>query len=132
MKRKDYIKLLSNKFADYKNIDLVILYGSILTKHFNENSDIDIAVASFKLLSSFFLLELKKNLEILCKCEIDLFDLPIDEGLINYKIITDGLVIKKNASLFTKYHIKSLIFYEDYFKMYKKIQDEKIRRFLNG
>lgn len=132
MKRKDYIKLLSNKFADYKNIDLVILYGSILTKHFNENSDIDIAVASFKLLSPFFLLELKKNLEILCKCEIDLFDLSIDEGLINYKIITDGLVIKKNASLFTKYHIKSLIFYEDYFKMYKKIQDEKIRRFLNG
>ena len=132
MKRKDYIKLLSNKFVDYKNIDLVILYGSILTKHFNENSDIDIAVASFKLLSSFFLLELKKNLEILCKCEIDLFDLSIDEGLINYKIITDGLVIKKNASLFTKYHIKSLIFYEDYFKMYKKIQDEKIRRFLNG
>ena len=132
MKRLDYIKLLSNKFVDYKNIDLVILYGSILTKHFNENSDIDIAVASFKLLSPFFLLELKKNLEILCKCEIDLFDLSIDEGLINYKIITDGLVIKKNASLFTKYHIKSLIFYEDYFKMYKKIQDEKIRRFLNG
>lgn len=132
MERKEYIKLLTNKFAEYKIIDLVVLYGSILTNHFNENSDIDIAIASYKSFPPFFILKLKKDLELLCKREIDLFDLSIDEGLINYKIITEGLVIKKNISLFAKHHMKSLIFYEDYFKMYKKIQDEKIRRFLDG
>ena len=132
MNAKKFINLLTKQFAKYKDIKLVILYGSVLTNSFNENSDIDVAVAGDKPFSSFFLLELKKDLEQICKKEIDLFDLSIDEGLINYKIVTEGLVIKKDVSLFVKHHLKSLMFYEDYFRLYKKMQDEKIRRFLNG
>jgi len=132
MNRQEYINLLTKQFSKYNNIDLVILYGSVLTEQFNENSDIDIAIASNKPFNPFFILELKKDLEILCKKEIDLFDLSIDEGLLNYKIITEGLVIKKDVSLFVKHHLKALMFYEDYFKIYQRMQDEHIRRFLNG
>ncbi len=132
MNKERYINLLKEKFDNYNFIDLVIIYGSVLTNRFNDNSDIDIAVASRKIIQPMFLLELKKDLEMLCKREIDIFDLSKDEGLINYKIITEGLVVKNNFSLFSKYHVNALIFYEDFFRKYQKIQEEKIRRFLNG
>ena len=132
MNKERYIELLKNFFEKCDEIDLAIIYGSILTTRFNENSDIDIAIASRKKINFMYILELRKDLSLLCQREIDLFDLSIDEGLINYKIITDGLIIKNKRSLFSKYHINSLIFYEDYYKTFKKMQEEHIRRFLNG
>lgn len=53
MNRQDYINLLKNKFVKCNNIDLVILYGFVLTERFNEKSDIDIVIAGYKHFSPF-------------------------------------------------------------------------------
>ena len=117
-------------FARLSEVRLALLFGSIAGGQFNEHSDVDIAIdGSFSLED---LLTMQRDLSILCKREIDIIDLKKAEGIILHRIMTKGLRIKNDAGLFVHYLKKALYYREDFYPLQKIVQDNTIRRFVNG
>lgn len=125
-------KKLSDYFSQKKEIDTVILFGSFAKGTFNSNSDIDIAIHSESELDYSELSSIQTDLALLCHREIDLANLSDAEGIFLYQIMTTGIKIKINRTVFVKYLSKALCFKEDFLPTIEYARKEKIRRFVNG
>lgn len=83
------LKLASNDFIDKMkelNIQEVLVFGSILTDNFNEESDVDIAILSAEKMPIKNVLNLEMFLEDLLNRAIDVVDLNNDKLDIFVKI----------------------------------------------
>lgn len=123
-------KKLSDYFSQKKEIDTVILFGSFAKGTFNSNSDI--AIHSESELDYSELSSIQTDLALLCHREIDLANLSDAEGIFLYQIMTTGIKIKINRTVFVKYLSKALCFKEDFLPTIEYARKEKIRRFVNG
>ena len=93
-------KKLSDYFSQKKEIDTVILCGAFAKGTFNSNSDIDIAIHSESELDYSELSSIQTDLALLCHREIDLANLSDAEGIFLYQIMTTGIKIKINRTVF--------------------------------
>lgn len=91
-------KLNSSKFhnlIEFYNINNVILFGSLVTDEFNEESDVDIAILSSEPLSLDTILKLELFLENYLERDIDIIDLKNSDlnMFVKIKILNSGKVI---------------------------------------
>ena len=104
---------ISLKYA----VNDVILFGSILTENFNEESDVDIAVIGHKKLSLDSLLEMELYYEKLLQRNIDIVDLRSDnlDLFVKINILNDGRIIYSNDNKKQFYEIYNYVdnFYKD-------------------
>lgn len=112
-------------FFDLKpEIILAMLYGSYARGTEHKNSDVDIAVAAHDVLTLDYRLSLQLELSILLKKEIDLVDIRKIDGLLHYKVFTEGICIKKikkhGETLFHKNFMSALYWYEDFYPIYER------------
>lgn len=89
------------KAFDNMGIVTVILFGSILTDDFEEHSDIDIAILSYKSIDINNILSLEEFLEKKLNREIDIIDLRNrnTEMSIKVTIYDEGEIIYNNDNL---------------------------------
>ena len=124
--------IVTDYFSHQADIDTVVLFGSFAKNTYNEHSDIDLAIHSQAELDYTRLATIQTDLAILTHREIDLSDLSKAEGIFLYQIMTTGVKIKLNKSVFVKYLVKALCFKEDFLPVIEYSRKEKIRRFING
>ena len=93
------------------NIDNVIIFGSLSTDKFNEESDIDIAIIGSEKISSKLDLTLSLELEDFLGRSIDLIDINDEdiENIIKIEALNSDMVIMKNE----KYVYYDILFKEN-------------------
>jgi predicted nucleotidyltransferase len=104
----EILRLLSEReFIDYVSkisIDSILVFGSVITDEFNEESDVDIAILGKSKLSLTEILRLESFLEDLLERSIDVIDLKSKnlDVFIKINILNNGEIIystDKNMSL---------------------------------
>ena len=97
------------------NIDNVIIFGSLSTDKFNEESDIDIAIIVSENISSKLDLTLSLELEDFLGRSIDLIDINDEdiENIIKIEALNSDMVIMKNEKYDEKYVYYDILFKEN-------------------
>lgn len=103
--KSEIIKLLSDNKAieifDKFYINTVMIFGSIVTEEFTEDSDVDIAILAKRELNINDILSLEELFEQKLSREIDIIDLKNDNTELSIKvtIFDDGEIIYNNDKL---------------------------------
>lgn len=97
------------------NIDNVIIFGSLSTDKFNEESDIDIAIIGSEKISSKLDLTLSLELEDFLGRSIDLIDINDEdiENIIKIEALNSDMVIMKNEKYDEKFVYYDILFKEN-------------------
>ena len=97
------------------NIDNVIIFGSLSTDKFNEESDIDIVIIGSEKISSKLDLTLSLELEDFLGRSIDLIDINDEdiENIIKIEALNSDMVIMKNEKYDEKYVYYDILFKEN-------------------
>ena len=117
--KEDVLELIkSDDFRDIfleNNITNVIVFGSLLTKDFNEESDIDIAIISENKISSSLDLSLTLELEDFLGWSIDLIDINDEEisNVIKIEAFNSNMVIIKDEKYDEQYDFYDRLFKEN-------------------
>ena len=117
--KEDVLELIkSDDFRDIfleNNITNVIVFGSLLTKDFNEESDIDIAIISENKISSSLDLSLTLELEDFLGRSIDLIDINDEEisNVIKIEAFNSNMVIIKDEKYYEQYDFYDRLFKEN-------------------
>ena len=117
--KEEVLELVSSQefkdiFLKY-NIDNVIIFGSLSTDKFNEESDIDIAIIGSEKISSKLDLTLSLELEDFLGRSIDLIDINDEdiENIIKIEALNSDMVIMKNEKYDEKYVYYDILFKEN-------------------
>ena len=96
-----------------KNIQNVIIFGSLSNDNFNEESDIDIAVIPDSEFTFNDEIDIESQLEDLLGREIDIININSDNVnvLIKFEALNSKLIVMKNDTLNT-----TIDYYENYYK----------------
>ena len=68
----------------------VYLFGSVVTEHFTEDSDIDIAVLTFEPMDALLRWELIQQLAIALNRDVDLVDLSTASTVMQFQVVSTG------------------------------------------
>lgn len=114
--------LINELTLNIENLVCIYIFGSILTKYFNANSDIDIAFLSNQALPKIKTFELAQNLGYLLKRDVDLIDL----SLCAKNTLVLAMQILKTGKIIYSANDKKRLFFEDLiFCQYVRLQDTK-------
>lgn len=105
------------KFANKHNITTMIMFGSIISNEFNEESDVDLALIANKGIELDNILDMELFMQNLLNREIDILDLRSEvlDLFVKINILNTGKVI------YSKDNCKSLnILYDETDKLYKE------------
>lgn len=122
---KNALKQVVEKYG----LRIVVLFGSVAKNRSNKNSDVDIAVLVDSKFSLKKELELRRELEILFKREVDLVFLSNAGPLLLGQIAREGKLLfgkKGEFDAFRIYAMKSYLDFEPYFKLQEKINKYKL------
>jgi predicted nucleotidyltransferase len=111
---------------------LVILYGSAAKACLGKHSDIDVAVSGTGPLDRELLYTTAGELSRCVNREVDVVDLHLAEGLILYRVMTEGKRIKTDPDLYVKFRLKALGYKEDFKPFQDMIRAARLRRFMHG
>lgn len=129
------VRILKEYFSHHDEIGCVLLFGSYAKKTANSMSDVDVGIMyTNKKDSENFdrWLEIKKDLNILLKKEIDLIVLNNTEGLLLAQILKNNIKIKDLSSIYAELVLKNVYFHEDFMPIVKANQNYKIKKVLHG
>ncbi|GAB1482762.1 hypothetical protein MASR2M78_15780 [Treponema sp.] len=119
-------------FSDKDAVKLALVYGSVLTDRFNENSDVDIAIAGKHAFDRNEFWSMADDLSAALGRRIDLIDLNLVEGLILYRAMVDGKRIKTDPELAVRFSSKAFGYKEDFKPLQDMIRDARLRSFIDG
>lgn len=126
-------EMLLGVLDGFSEIQLCIVFGSAASGRAVSGSDLDIAVAADKPLTTKRRLELAEVLSTAANQEIDLIDLMADSGPIIRQALSKGVIVKNlNKSLYAKIISRMLFNQTDMMPYYDRILRERRARFLNG
>ena len=111
------LKIIAKEY----NINLMILFGSYLTKNFTQDSDIDIAIQAenIKLINQHKLEILNKIVAAFNYQEIDLVLLNHADPLLKLQIAENGrLIYQKQDYLFNNFKVQAMNEHQDAKKFY--------------
>lgn len=108
----------SQEFKDIflkHKIDNVIIFGSLSTDKFNEESDVDIAIIGTEKISPKLDLTLSLELEDFLGRSIDLIDINDEdiENIIKIEALNSDMIIMKNEKYDEKYVYYDILFKEN-------------------
>ena len=131
MDKSELIDKVTHFFTDKPEYDTVLIFGSYASGKFNSLSDVDIAVHTDHRLSLDTLLDLQLDLNLLLHIDIDIVDLRQSCGVFLHEIMTNNIRIRYDEEVYHYYLMESLFFMEYDYPIIKRLQEEKIRRFIN-
>jgi predicted nucleotidyltransferase len=121
-----YEEILNNNLSKFPDLHTIILFGSAIENHINNESDIDLGIAGKANLTSTEIQNFKERfMNLFENRDIDLVDLNDSEGLIDREILTKGKVIKEDIYFF----LRKLNDMYDYMELYYPLlKEDKIQR----
>ena len=131
MNKNEIVLELTNFFSQKPQFDTILLFGSFADGKNRPDSDADIAVHTDKRLSPDEILDMQTELTLLLHIDVDLVDLRQCEGVFLHEIMCNNIRIRYNHDTYHYYLMKSLIFIEDEYPIIRRLQREKLRRYLN-
>jgi len=130
--RSELVAKLSAFFSQAPEIRLALLYGSYAKDAATARSDVDIAVAGAGPIDRNRLFELSGELGIFLGREIDLVDLSRIDGLILHRIVTQGIRVKTDPSLYVRFASKAYGYIADFKPLQDRMRASRLRRFIGG
>lgn len=130
--RDAVIASLETYFADQQDVTLAILFGSVAKGTHTPASDIDVAIHTEPPADISRLIDIRTELSLLTRREVDLVDLHQADGIILTRILSHGVRIKDNPNLYASYNLKAIYFNEDYLPLLRRMQKAHIERFIHG
>ena len=116
----------------HPDIKLCMVFGSVATGRASAGSDLDIAVAAGKPLSSEKYLELIEEFAAVSNRQIDLVDLMAVMGPILKQALSTGVIVQNlDKSLYANLISRMLFNQADMMPYYDRILRERRRRFIN-
>lgn len=125
-KSSPIISELQNYLKD--RVKFALIYGSVFTDYFNEDSDIDIGIYLGRRMDAkaFFDLKEKIDKDLAYKYAIDLVVLDMADPIIAMQILANGkLIVENDREAFIKYKASMISQYID-FKRDRKIIEDRI------
>jgi uncharacterized protein len=119
-KQKYFDKIIKEIKNEISNLNTIYVFGSILTKYFREDSDIDIAILSENINDKIKIFELKQKLEYILKRDIDLIDL---NSCIKKSLVLAMQILKHGKIIYNQNTEKRLEFEDLIFFEYVRFQD---------
>jgi predicted nucleotidyltransferase len=129
---ENIIDVFRSFFETKPEFRLVILYGSAAKACLGKHSDIDVAVSGTGTVDREVLFTTASELSRRIGREVDIVDLHIAEGLILYRVMTEGKRIKTDPALYVKYRLKALGYKEDFKPFQDMIRTARLKRFMHG
>ena len=125
-----WLDKIENKLQEFlgRKVKFAILYGSVLTKYFKQDSDIDLALFLGQKTERKYLLALGEEISELFehKYEFDLVQLDSADPIIAMQILANGkLIIDNERHTFVTYKAGMISQYLD-FKRARKIIEDRI------
>ncbi|MCM2321856.1 MAG: nucleotidyltransferase domain-containing protein [Oligoflexia bacterium] len=131
MDRTQVLNQVSSFFAKHDEIKVVAVYGSWTAGKPTPQSDVDVAIAGDRPLSTDEKLALAGDLSLHLKKEVDLVDLRILHGVILKEIIRDAAWVKKGDLELLVSILKRQLFEEaDFRPLHDYVLEKKRERFL--
>ena len=119
--------------TEFPDIMFAVVFGSYASGKQTENSDVDISVAAYDVLSFEVLQDIRKKFTDCLDRDIDLIDLNAVSGLILKEALTTGKVVfNKDPELYAALMKKMLYNQADMMPYYNRILSERREEFLNG
>ena len=125
--------IIHQKFEKFPEVEIVILFGSVLKDQLTNKSDIDIAFAAKTITSHEKKNNIYLTLEKSLGRDIDLIDLHSVNGHILKNILCKGeIIIKKSVPLLAFFLKKMWYNQKDMMPYTKMILKKQVKRFING
>lgn len=119
--------------TDSSDIAIAFLFGSAVNNRLRFNSDIDIAVAGYKVFSLDRMEELTSQLSKSVNRPIDLIDLLSTNGLVFHQALTTGVpIVVKDKRILTQLMNECAFFGDDFLPAITYMLEQKCRRFANA
>jgi len=113
-----------------------MVYGSFARGEANERSDVDIALAGSDPLSLDDKMTIQAELSTRLGRELDVVDLSDAEGIFLHRIMSEGLVVAETLPEGRELRLsltrRALYFNADYYPIYKRDQEARLRRMFDG
>jgi len=123
-------------FTGRAGIDLVIVYGSFAKGKAGRYSDVDVALAGPVALSLDEMMIIQAELAVKLDREVDVVDITQAEGVFLHKIMSEGKPILETMpagrALYEKHLKEALYFNADYYPIYRRDQDIRLKRLFSG
>ena len=125
--------VIKKVFKKFPEIEIVTLFGSASKGQLQQDSDIDIAVAANRKLSSEMRTDIYMALEQSLARDIDIIDLNAVNGLILQKALCSGdIIIKKSIPLLARLLKKMWYDQTDMMPKTMMIMENQVKRFIDG
>ncbi|HET6527526.1 MAG TPA: nucleotidyltransferase domain-containing protein [Balneolaceae bacterium] len=132
MGKAELIESIKKVLQKHSEIELSILYGSVSENRETFESDLDIAVAGEKPISSKLKMQLIEDLALVSNRPVDLVDLQTTHGTLLKQILTEGSLIYKTSNSLYANIIKRMLFDDaDFMPYYYRTLKRKRERWLN-
>ena len=126
-------KILKEELGTDPNLELLIIFGSVVSGKMRSDSDVDIAVKYADPLTVEQRLNLSAQLERRLQRSVDLIDLHALNGVILKKILTKGMVLIKTSEVAYEGLLHRMIYnQQDMMPYYHRTLKMRLKRFLNG
>lgn len=134
--KEKLINIIKDYCNDCQEIKAVYLFGSLLTRKFNKNSDIDIALLVNPKLSETEKFKLKLDtaakLESLLEIEVDVVIFSMASLRLKYQIIKGKLIFERDRSLRIKKEMITIDNYLDMKYFYQVYEKQMGKGFVDG
>jgi predicted nucleotidyltransferase len=119
--------------TDASDIAIAFLFGSAVNNRLRFDSDIDIAIAGYKVFSLNRMEEIACQLSKSINRPIDLIDLLSTKGLVFHRALTTGVpIIVKEKRILTQLMNECAYFGDDFLPAIIHMLEQKCRRFANA
>jgi predicted nucleotidyltransferase len=119
--------------TDASDVAIAFLFGSAINNRLRFDSDIDIAVAGYKVFSPNRMEELTFQFSESINRPIDLIDLLSTKGLVFHQALTTGIpVIVKDKRIMARLMNECVYFGDDFLPSITRMLEQKCRRFANA
>ncbi len=126
---KDIIIAKLRQYFKHKDVaSLVFIFGSIVSGHMTEQSDIDIAVLFSHKLQFHEILNTKDEVCTAIGREIDLVVLNDSSPVIRMQVLKNGvLIVNKDRAIYNDFFVRTIKEYDDLKRLRKEIEENILR-----
>lgn len=129
MSMKHILDILRERLVERKDIQLAFMFGSHVSGHITDESDVDIAVL-FRTIPDFITInQLRDDISNAIKKEIDIVVLNDSSPIIRMQVLKNGvIVINKDRSIYNDFFVKTIKEYDDLKRIRKEAEDNILRK----
>lgn len=125
---KDIIEMLKEYFKDKQQILIAFLFGSAVSGHMTEESDVDIGVLFSHKPQPQEVLNIKEEICRTIGREIDLVVLNDSSPVIRMQVLKNGELIKsKSDTIYNDFFVKTIKEYDDLKRIRKEAEENILR-----